>query len=72
MTQPYLDIRTSPHELNASQRAGGNEAGTASGLGAPGDGLSFGVANKRVWLRGSPQAEVWGSCQLQLLASPGI
>jgi hypothetical protein len=53
-----LDVIRRPHELNTLEGTSGNDTSSVLGVGAPSDLLSLSVGNQRVWLRGSPEAEV--------------
>ena len=55
-----LNVVRSAHELNALQSARRNDSRSMSGLCTPSDLLTLRVRNRRILLRGSPQAEVFG------------
>ena len=54
-----LDVVGSLHELNALERAIGDEAGSVARFGTPRDGLVLGLANSGGTFRWSPETEVW-------------
>jgi len=54
-----LDIVGSFKELETSQGALGDEAGTVARLGAPGNHLAFDVSDSLAGLRRGPQAEIY-------------
>jgi hypothetical protein len=53
-----LNVVGSLHELDTGKGTSGDQTSATTGLGAPCDGLSLGVANNRVGLRWSPNTEV--------------
>jgi len=53
-----LNIVWSLDDLHALESTLGNETGAVAGLGTPGNFLAFSVADCRVWLGGSPEAEI--------------
>ena len=55
-----LEVAGSLHELDTSERALGDDAGTAALLGAPGDFLALGVTDGGVGLGGRPDTPVVG------------
>lgn len=54
-----LNILTGDEDLDASECTGWNEPGTVSRVGTPGDFNSLGVTDGGVWLRRSPDAEIF-------------
>jgi hypothetical protein len=61
-----LDVVGGHHPLNTLKGAGGDETGTVPGLRAPGDHDTLDITNFTPVLRGTPQAEVWGACEISM------
>ena len=61
-----LDVVGSLHPLNTLEGAGGDETGTVPGLRAPGYHDTLNITNFTAVLRGTPQAEVWGACEMSM------
>jgi len=53
-----LDIVGGLHELQTGDGTLGDDTSTIAGLCAPGNVFTFGVTDERVWLRGTPEAEI--------------
>lgn len=54
-----LDILAGDEHLDTSKGTRWDETSTVARLGAPGDFIGLGVTNGGVWLRRSPDTEVW-------------
>ena len=61
-----LDVVGSHHPLNTLEGVGGDETGAVAGLRAPGDHDTLDITNFTTVLRGTPQAEVWGTWEMSM------